>query len=328
MTNIMKYLSLLLLAYLLTGCNSKQYYKPDSVDGSFTKHSKSLSSTIVDFNKSGATLANMQFITPNGIVENKVGNDFTFINQVKNITLSADNNSNIAIDNKIIKLDNNIISASIDNNLLAIIYIDNSIAVYDLNRSKTIFKEQFSQALANDTKTTNPKFMSDIILFPTLDGKVIIYSINDNSIIRDVIVDASKKAFKNITFFEEVDEQLIAATANSVLSIGANLYSLNLEIKDIATKNNQIYIATVDGRILVMDNKLKPYNEQKFKFSKIFGLAFGENSLYALEQNGYIIKMSNDLKDVSVYSFDYNNEDKFISLGNRFYFGNKYLELE
>ncbi len=327
MRKFIKFTAVATLIYLLSGCGSKQYFEPENVDGTFRQTFKSLNADIVDFNKSGATLSDGSFITNKGITKNPINSEFFFVNTSDGNIISADAKGNIAINNQIIKLENIIISATLNKNLLAIVYLDNSVAVYDIVQNKTIFKEYLGESLANDTKVTNPIFMSDLILFPSLNGKVIVYSITDAKVIRDIIVDASNKQFKNITFFEVVDEQLIAATANSVLSIGANLHSLNLEIKDIATRDNKIYIATIDGKILVMDNRLKPYNEQKFKFGKIFGMGFGKDAVYAIEQSGYIIKMDRDLKNPSILNISFDNEEKFISIGNKLYFGNQYIEL-
>lgn len=327
MKNFIKITAIATLVYLLSGCSSKKYFEPENVDGTFGQTFKSLNADIVDFNKSGATLSEGSFVTNSGITKNPVNEEFLFINKSGDNIISADAKGNVAINNQIIQLENIVISATLNKNLLAIVYLDNSIAIYDIVQNKTIFKEYLGESLANDTKVTNPVFMSDLVLFPSLNGKVIVYSITNAKVIRDIIVDASNKQFKNITFFEVVDEQLIAATANSVLSIGANLYSLNLEIKDVATKDNKIYIATIDGKILVMDNRLRPYNEQKFKFGKIFGMGFGKDAVYAVEQSGYIIKMDRDLKNPSILELSFDNEDKFISIGNKLYFGNKYIEL-
>lgn len=327
MKKLIKVTAIATLVYLLSGCSSKQYFEPENVDGVFQQSAKSIDAEIVDFNKSGATLSDGSFITNKGIVKNPVNPEFLFVNKSGDNIISADSKGNVAINNQIITLDNVVISATLNKNLLAVVYLDNSIAVYDIVQNKTIFKEYLGESLANDTKVTNPVFMSDLILFPSLNGKVIVYSVSNAKVIRDIIVDASNKQFKNITFFEVVDEQLIAATANSVLSIGANLYSLNVEVKDVATKDNKIYIATIDGKVLVMDNRLRPYNEQKFKFAKIFGIGFGKDAVYAVEQNGYIVKMDRDLKNPSILEFSFDNEEKFISIDNKLYFGNKYIEL-
>ncbi|MDY0327222.1 MAG: hypothetical protein RBR07_03155 [Arcobacteraceae bacterium] len=328
MKHFLNLILVLIIVSLVGGCSSKKYFEPETVDGSYKAKSGTIGGEIIDFNKDGATLSNNTFITKDGIFPNKAGQGFLFINKIDNNIISADLSNNIAINEHIIPLDNIVISASVDKDILAVVYIDNSIAVYDIANKKTIFKEYIGESYGNDTKVTNPVFMSELILFPTLTGKVVVYSIENRNILREIIVDASNKQFKNITFFDVVDEQLIAATNNTMLSIGANLYSQTFEIKDIATKDNKIFVATIDGQIFVMDNKLKPYNNKKFTFGKIFGLGFGANHVYAVESTGYIIKMDMDLKNSSVLNLSFDAEEKFIITGDKIYFGDRYIELE
>jgi hypothetical protein len=45
----------------------------------------------------------------------------------------------------------------------------------DINTDKTLFKEYLPLSLANDTRISNPLFMGNLILFPSLNGKVIIF---------------------------------------------------------------------------------------------------------------------------------------------------------
>ena len=53
-------------------------------------------------------------------------------------------------------------------------YSNNTIELIDMSNNKTLFKEYSTYLLANDTRITNPYFMGNLILFPTLNGKVII----------------------------------------------------------------------------------------------------------------------------------------------------------
>ncbi|QOG12903.1 lipoprotein [Arcobacter sp. FWKO B] len=328
MKNIFSTFIVVLILFLVSGCSSKKYFEPENIEGSYSSKGGNLSGKIIDFNRYGATLSNNQFITSNGIINNKAENGFFFINQIDNITISADLTGKVAIDNKIITLDNIVIGATLKGDTLAVIYIDNSIAIYDLTDGRTKFKEYLGDSLANDTRITNPIFMSDLVLFPSLNGKVVVFNIAQSKILREIIIDATNKQFKNIIFFDIVDEQLIAATANSILSIGVNLYAQNYEIKDVATKDNKIYIATIDGEIIVMDNTLRASNSQKFKFAKIYGLGFGKDHIYGIEHSGYIIKMDMNLNNSSVMKLDFSKESKLIIIDNKAYFDNKFIYLD
>lgn len=50
--------------------------------------------------------------------------------------------------------------------------------------------------------------------------------------------------------------------------------------------------------------------------------------LYALESQGYMITMDENLDDVNIYEFDFDNEQKVITIGNKLYFENLFTILK
>ena len=65
---------------------------------------------------------------------------------------------------------------------------------------KIVFKEYYKESIANDIRITNPLFMNNLILFPTLDGKVIVVSKEDKKAVKTIVVDPDS-TFNNIIFF-------------------------------------------------------------------------------------------------------------------------------
>ena len=325
-----KVLSLCLLFIILfTGCSSKKYFEPeDSV--SFSKDSKNLESSIININVDGATLENYSYISKKGIINNiKVG--YTFLNQIEDTILTADDNASINIYNptidKKLSFEKNIISASINKNLLAFGAEDNTITLYDLDTDQVLFREYLEHSHVNNIKIANPIFLNTVVLYPTLDGKIIIVDIKNKSIVKTINLDPQSDV-NNIIFLQELDDALIAATSKKLFTFINGQPSIkDLEIQSVIIKDDFIYVATLDGEIIKYNKSLNQIASQKFKFAKINALAFG-TSLYALESQGYLLKISPDFQNVTIYDFSFNEEEKVIAIDNTIYFEDEYIELD
>ncbi|RXJ83735.1 hypothetical protein [Arcobacter sp. CECT 8985] len=324
----MKYFLILLTSLLLfTGCSSKKYFEVEDTVGDYEATTTSLDDDILSFNKDGATLENGEVITKKGVSKIKLPEGFEFINLSKDTYISTNYLGKVLLNNKEFSFKTGVVAATLKDNILALVFMDNSIALYDTKAKKILMKEYYSKSLANDTRIANPYFMGNLILFPTLDGKVIVVNARTNKVIRTIVVDADGK-FNNIIFLNVVNDSLIAASSNKVVSVGAGAVNLKkYSIRDIISHNNDIYIATIDGQIIKTDISLNVQNRRKYKYAKIYALAYGD-SLYALESQGYLINISNDFNSDKIYDFSFDEEDKVISIGNTFYINNEYFTVK
>mgnify|MGYP000182035836 CR=1 FL=1 len=326
----MKTLSLFLLTLLLlTGCADKKYFEPENTESGYSHDSKSMPSKIIGFNRSGATLENGQVVTRNKISKNKLPEGYEFVNDSENGIIATDNKSKIIIGDisNSIDVGGIVVAATLKGSTLAMIYSDNSFALYDIKKKRYFLKEYLTQSLANDIRITNPIFMTNIVLFPTLNGKVIIVGLKENKIIKNIVVDANG-TFNNIIFLDVFKNTLIAATANKIVVVGSNDLNIkDYEIRDVATHDNNIYIATIDGQIIKLDINLNEIAKKKYKFARFYALAYG-TSLYALESQGFLIQIDEDFKSDKIFDFSFDEQDKAIAIKNRFYFGNEYLEVK
>ena len=321
----MKYL-LVLFLIVFTGCSNKKYFEPKEVQEKSNFNISSMASTIKSKNSIGATLGDSRIISTNGISTNKIPNNFKFLNNFGDLFITSNYKDKLLIGTKELNTKEAVIAASIKNNILAMIYSNNSIELYDLDKNKTLFKEYLSLSLANDTRIVNPFFMNDIILFPTLNGKIVIVSLKTNKIVKDIIVDAKGK-FNNLIYLNVVNDVLITASANKVISIAnGKLSTKEYEVRDIIVNKNSLYIATIDGQIIKTDLFLNEEAKKKFKYSKIHALAFSD-SLYAIESQGFIIKVSEDFSKEEVIKFDFDNEQRMIVIDNKVYYDSNYLTL-
>lgn len=323
----MKYLSFLIVAlFLTTGCSQRQYFEPEDTTN-FDQSSSSLNASITSFNRDGATLENGESISKKGIQNKKLPEGYEFINISDGKTIATNNKDKIYIDGKIIEIGSVIIGASIKDDLLAMVHSNNAISLYDLKDGKSIFKEYLGKSFANDVRVTSPFFMSNIILFPSLDGKIVVVSLQNYKVVRNITVDADGR-FNNIIFLDVINDTLVAATANKVISVGDGVLNIkDYEVRDIISHDKEIFIATIDGQIVKTDISLNVIDRKKYQYAKIYALAYGD-SLYALESQGYLINISNDFKKETIYDFSFNEEDDVIVIGNTLYYGDEYIKLK
>lgn len=326
----MKYILTSLLAlFLFTACSGKKYYTPKETSTNIELNKESMSSSIKSMNKVGASLENKKFISKNGISDYSLPEGFDFLNISDDGKVIATNYVDkilIGSEEKILK--DVVVAASLKNNRLALLYSNNTIELLDMNTSKTLFKEYLPLSLANDTRVTNPYFMGNLILFPTLNGKVIIVSSLSNESVKNISVDPENE-FNNIISLNVIEstQTLIVASPNKIVSISPKeILSKDFEIRDIIVNKEHVYLATIDGQIIKLTASLNEVAKKKFKYAKIHSLAFTD-SLYAAESQGYLINIDEDFKESIVYKFPFDNEERMIAIGNKIYFDSKYITL-
>lgn len=320
----MKTLLLTLAALLvLTSCAGKKYFEPEDTQ-SYEGEVLSIDDDIQTFNRSGATLENGHYLSSNGVSTSALPEGFEFINQINDTVIATNNKDKILLNDEIIEINDVVVAASIENNNLALVFSNNTIAIYNMLEKKIVFKEYYKESIANDIRITNPLFMNNLILFPTLDGKVIVVSKEDKKAVKTIVVDPDS-TFNNIIFLNVLNDTLVAATNNKIIAVGTG--SLNVkdyEIREITTSDSHIYIATIDGRLIKLDATLNELATKKYKFAKFYAIAFKE-ALYALESQGFLIKVEEDfIKDV-VYDFSFSEDAKAITIGDKIYFEDNYL---
>ena len=326
----MKYILISLSAlFLFTACSSKKYFEPEDVSSNIVLSKESMSSSITSMNKIGATLDNKKFITKNGISNYELPEGFDFLNLTEDGRIIATNYvDKILIGNQEKILKDVVIAASLKNEKLALVYSNNTIELIDVNTSKTLFKEYLPLSLANDTRITNPYFMGNLILFPTLNGKVIIISSTNNESVKNISVDPDSE-FNNIISLNVIEssQTLIVATPNKIVSISpTEVLSKDYEVRDIIINKEDIYVATIDGQLIKLSASLNEVKSKKYKYAKFHALAFTD-SLYAVESQGFLVNINSDFSKDSVYDFSFDNEERMIAIGNRIYFDSKYITL-
>tara|TARA_B110000046_G_C13001038_1_gene402148 strand:- start:70 stop:1053 length:984 start_codon:yes stop_codon:yes gene_type:complete len=319
----------ILFVFIATGCTSKQYFQAENTSN-FNKKTLNLDSAIIDLNSNGATLEDYTYISKKGI-HNELQVGYKFLNYTEDTLITANDNAEIKIKNKKVNItlsfDKNIISSSKYNNLLAFGSVDNSITLYDLDKRQILFKEYLKHSNINNIKIANPIFLNTVIFYPTLDGKIVVVNIKDKAIIQILNIDP-KSDVNNVIFLEELEDALIASTSKKLFSfLDGKLNTKDIDIQSIILKDNFIYVATLDGKIIKYDIALNKIASKKFKFAKIKALAFGKD-LYALESQGYLIRISTNFKEVKIFDFAFDEKEKVIGIENKIYFEDQYIKLD
>ncbi len=144
--------------------------------------------------------------------------------------------------------------------------------------------------------------MNELVIFPTLDGKLLVVDTNEKKVVRDVVV-SSEKNFNNVIFFNIIGNKLVAATPTKVVSINPTFANfLDADVVDIIFIKDGIYIFTKDGRIILTDTDLKVLKEKKFPFARFVGVIYGK-FIYAIEKEGYLIATDVNLASSNVFQF-------------------------
>ncbi len=315
----------------ISGCSSKQYFEPSHTENSYLTNSQNLDSYILDYNADGATLHNYKYISKDGVSSNIVKKGFKFISKIDDTNIATDNNGTLLIQNETndteYKFDKKIVSAALKNDLVALGFIDNSISLYNIKTKQIIFKEYFKASAINNIKIANPIFLKTVVLYPTLDGKVVIVDINKKQILKTINIDPKNK-INNIILLSTINDNLIAATSKKLFTfIDGSINIKDFEIKQIFLKNEDIYIATLDGQIIHLDKKLNILNSKKFKFANFHALG-GDKHIFGLECQGFLIKLDLDLNNTKIYDFNFNENEKAIIIGDTLYFNNKSIILK
>lgn len=332
MKHIKYILPIIVALLLLNGCGTKrQNYEPANVSGEIS-YDGNLPSTIVDVVRDGATLENGQIITKKGLTDVKVPEGFTFLGNSENKYLAISRCSKLIILNKESEIiyektfDTIVASASIKDNLLAVVLGSNMIQLIDTNDDKVLYEKSGDKVYAHDSKIAAPYFLTSLIIFPTLDGKLIIIDSKTNKLLRDVVI-KSEKFFSNVIYLDVLGDRLVAATKKRVVSINPKTMSfLDEEVKDVIILKDRVLVFTKDGRVLLTDADLKVLKSKKYKFASFVGTIHGE-FVYIIERAGYLIATDINLVSSNIYELPDEIESYVFTTDDKLFYEDNYFKL-
>lgn len=324
----------LFLVLILNGCGTKrQYFEPESTTGK-AKLTHNLPSKISYVTSSGATLKNGNIITKNGLNSQiKLKDGFVFLGEYDGNIISANTNGelNISDNNGNTIFNKNfssaIVSASLENNLIAAVSASNHIYLLDLHNAQTLMQYKSSEIYAIDSRVAAPIFLSTIILYPSLDGRVYVTQKN-GQILRDIVI-SSESFFNNVIFLDVIDEHLIAATAKKIIVVSPQKISqYSAEIKNIVRNNHNIYILKKDGLVTKTNLDLEELANTYFKFAIFSDALIYDNKLNIIEKTGYLIKTDLNLNSHEIIELSSEIQDKSFISKDSFYYDDEFMKFD
>ena len=328
------YVTLILTTFLLlfSACSTKEVYKPKQLSDDWERQS-SMDEALVDVGSNVALLEDRSVLLKDAAISVKVQENNRLISQSDewiisasidgNMTLTSIKDSNIT---KNFELKKTIATASIEDGVLAVLFADNEMALYDLESQSPLFKEKSGSASVVDSRIMTPIFMKGLVLFPTLDGKVVIVSIEQKKRLRTVIV-SSEDNFNNVIFAALFKNKIIAATPYTILSMSQKEIRAKYELRNVATGEDTLYATTKQGELIAFSDDLQLLRKIKFPFAHFLGMIYSEKKLYILEQEGYMIVVDADSFEYTVHEVDIN--DGFIFVADKlFYIGDERISIE
>ncbi len=317
------------------GCAHKNRYEPQKVDAKVSAYQKVEKGLRHVVREGGVIKKNTIVSKKSGEITGILPKGFFFINESDGKVIVADNNGNLEILAKANpkplfhkKFAQPVMSATLQGNLLALILADNTIMLYDIKADREIYREAEEKVIAIDARAANPVFINDLIVFPTLDGRLLIMDSKTKTILRDVAI-SDKDLFNNVIFLKVHGNILVAATASKVIAITPkNIYTYNANIKDILYVGDDIYLFTKEGKVIHLNEKLQKVQESDFEFANFVAVAEMNGKLYGVEKNGYLIEMDRNLSNIKVKALKDVVEAPVLIAKDKLYIGDKEIKLQ
>lgn len=332
----MKFLPLvfvIIFIALFSGCSSKEVFEPKIVIGEW-KHSDKSDKIIIDTTPDAALLESRHVMINDKVTDIVIEKNHRLISYSDGWIISASIDGDLTLvfiaDKTMVKkfkLNKTVATASVKDDVLAVLFADNEMALYSIASKELLLKEQGRAPIIVNAKIIKPHFMNDLVLFLTLDGKIVIVSVTQKKKLRSIIV-SSEEHFNNIISFRVVQDKLIAMTGTKLLSFAQKEIRAKYEIRDVIYDNtNVIYITTKQGELISLTPDLQVIAKVKFPFAHFLGLISYKDKIYALEKEGYLIELSKDLLKYDVYEVDV--EDGFVYIADKIFFvGDQYISVE
>ncbi|MDD2368369.1 MAG: hypothetical protein PHQ90_03635 [Sulfuricurvum sp.] len=321
------------MAVLFSGCSHKEVFKPEHVKGEW-RSAGHLSASINQVTQSAAVLENGHLLSKDGEKMLKIPNDYSLINISDSWVITSSPEGNMVLfpqdgsDSKVtFDFKRGVAAASIQGDIVAVLFTNNEMALYSLESKKLLFKEPSNAPIAVDARIANPYFLKELVMFLTLDGKIVIVNSETKQVLRSVVV-SSDEYFNNITYMNVIDNNLVASTGNAVLALSQKEAREKYEIRDIAYTADGIWLTTKQGEVIALSPTLQFKAKKKFPFAHFVGISVQNDRVFVLEQEGYMIALSKNLLSYDIYDINLDSDNKIFVGDGQFYFDDRYINLK
>ncbi|WP_457598693.1 hypothetical protein [Hydrogenimonas sp.] len=327
---------LLVLGLLLlggAGCSEKNYFEPEKIDGT-VRYDGELPAPIAEVGYRSATLENGDVITMKGLQTYRLPEGYRYIADNGELVVAAgDCKPNIIYNPKTkesrkIDLPRRLLAALFvpGTETIAFLIEGNSYGIYDYEKGRVVAKYESDVALTADIRIASPMMLENLILIPTLDGKLVILNRESGTKVREIIVGKGEE-FNNVIYLDVIGERLVAATPHRIISVSPRVMdALDMEISDLLFVEGAIYILSKEGTVYRCDTELKIQKSRKFPFAHFVGAIFGE-FIYLIEREGYVIATDKDLSGANVFEIPDRIENWFFATNDTLYYDRYYFKL-
>ncbi len=328
MQRVLKATFLLLVVLLFSACSGK-VFEPEEIEDD-RELLESYEADLFMQHRQGITYDTGVFLTKKGLFTAfKLPENFAYLNESEESVIAADNSGKLLIKSKKqaneteFVLSDRVLSASMDGDFLAVVNVKNEMKIFSIASKKELFTFSGSAVTAIDVRLAPPHFYEGLIFFPSLDGKIQIYSKSAQKMIRTMSV-STQDQFNNIIFFEVVDKKLLAATGSNIYLFSKKSVQKKIPIREIFLSDENIVVLRKDGKVLLLTADLEVKQEFKFPFARFLGGLSNTKGVFVVEQEGYLIKINKDFTRSFVYELDFDSEI-FFAGDQSFYFGDGYI---
>ena len=324
----------ILVSVFFAGCSTKrQYFEPfdENITGEVSFEGN-LPSKIVASNYNGATLANGNVIAKTGVNSNfKLAKNEKFLGEFEGKFVStnekgalkvSDESGNLLLDTYI---DTQALSAAINGDDLAVVGSNNTIYLIKISSNSVVMNQELRQAYAVDSRVASPVFVEQLVIYPSLDGLLVIADRYNGRIIRDMVV-SDQPFFNNAIDLKVLGDNMYATTQAKILLVSTmGTKSYNGEIRSVLFGNDRIYAFLKDGVVDMLDLNLNKIKSKKFTFALFAGAGIAGNSLNIVEKTGYLIKTDLNLENEQIFELNDEIDEKTFVNSNAFYHDDKFL---
>lgn len=319
-------------ALVFSACSSKEVYKPTNVADNW-KYSGSSDVTINGISQDAALVDDRKVLAKGKVIDITVPKSDKLLGYSNGWVLSSDIDGNLTLQNSTgnkstekFNLKKSIATASVEDDTLAVLFADNEMALYSISSKSLLLKEQGNAPIVVNSKIVKPYFRDDLVIFSTLDGKVVIINSKTKKKLRTIIV-SSEEHFNNIIYFNLLDNKIIAATGHKILSLAKEEIRASYDIRGAVADDKNIFLATKQGEIISLTSELGQNAKLKFPFAHFLGVILSGDKLYVLEKEGYIIEIPKDLLTYTVHKVNIDNGYVYIN-DKIFFVHDEYISVE
>ena len=306
----MRYFLFLIPLFLFLGCANKEF-EPKKFSNENLKN-KSLYKSLYDYTKDSKTfrVLRLKYVKKTSFIDDGLRAEYVNVDlnnknlgKFKKVSkdLAAYDDKLLIIDeNKTIKMPYMVYSATKNKNNIALVFENNLYGLYSLKQNKMLFLKKGDDVIAAKYLGARPLFYQGLILYPLLDGNIAVVDAKSYKFIRNIDI-SNDSIIDNIIFLKIVNNNLFMATPKKLVLFNPNfLIDYKDDIKHIISYKNDLYIFNVEGKIIKLDSNLKKLKEKNLPFADFFAPSVCKGNIYTLTTNGYLLKISPNLK-IDIY---------------------------